>query len=146
MNTFQVGKTYASLIAATMIGGGAFAADAPQAPRLVDHNGSTMQIVLLPDDSIDIVYVRLRPGLWGYAAPGTVFVHGQWRQGVLYATAYAPSRCDHVPYKVSGTTDASGVLVLTGPAPLLDPLTCQIIQWIWSANSVLAFVPPGPAR
>ncbi len=136
-------KVLGCLLAALVIGGTASAADAPQVqkPRFVDHNGSVMQIVLLPNDSVDIVYVQVRPGLWGYTAPGQVFVHGQWRQGVLYATAHAASRCGPIPYKVSGSVDVNGVLVLTGPAPLLDPWTCRVIQWIWSANSVLAFVP-----
>lgn len=135
-------KVPGCLLAALVIGGTASAADAPEKPRLVDHNGSIMQIVLLPNDSVDIIYVQVRPGLWGYAAPGQVFIHGQWRQDVLYATAYAASRCGPIPYKVSGAVDTNGVLVLTGPAPLLDPWTCQIIQWIWSANSVLTFLPP----
>jgi len=129
------------LCAALFIGGSASAADAPPPkPRLVDHNGSLMQIMLLPNDGIDIVYQQVRPALWGYAVPGQIAVHGRWRQGVLYATAYVTGRCGPVPYPVSGGEE-HGVLVLRGPAPLLDPWSCQVLQWIWSANSVLAFTP-----
>ena len=142
-------RALTAAIAALSIAGTAFAADAPAprpAPRIVSHNGSIMQVVVLGHDMVDIVYMKPKPELWGYAWPGTVLVHGKWRDGILYATVYSVSRCGPVPYQVSGRVDANEVLVLTGPAPLLDPLTCQVLQWIWSANSVLTFLPlPPPA-
>jgi len=101
-----------------------------------------MQIMLLPNDGIDIVYQQVRPTLWGtYAAPGHVLVHGRWRQGVLYATAYTfLGRCGPIPYQVSGGEE-NGALILRGAAPLIEPWTCQILQWVWNEDSVLAFVP-----
>ncbi len=110
----------------------------------VNHNGSVMQILLSANQVVDIVYFQPRQGLWNYVTPGTALIHGQWRDRVLYATAYVFSHCGPTPYTVSGEAgedDPTGSLVLMGPAPLVDPQTCQIIQWVWSDNSVLTFTP-----
>jgi hypothetical protein len=137
-------KKLLGCVAAVLISTAA-AADAPsqrEAPRIVNHNGSLMQVIVLPGDMVDIVYMNVRPALWGYVSPGQVFIHGQWREGILYATAYSGSRCGMVPYQVSGKVELNGVLVLRGPAPLIDPWTCGVIQWIWSpTNSTLVFYP-----
>lgn len=133
------------IVLAALLCAGEASASAPP-PRIVNHNGSIMQVIQTGRDTVEIVYMKPKPELWGYASPGTVLARGRWRDGILYATVYSVSRCGPVPYQVSGRVDADEVLTLTGPAPLLDPWTCQVLQWIWSANSVLTFQPlPPPA-
>jgi hypothetical protein len=60
--------------AGMLLAGTAFAADAPLAPqpRIVDHNGSIMQVLVLGNDRVEIVYMKPKPELWGYAKPGTL--------------------------------------------------------------------------
>jgi len=115
-------------------------------PYYVDHNGSLMQVVMSENATVDITYVKPRQGLLGLVAPGMTLIHGQWNEGVLYATAYVfNNHCGPIPYPVrseaeKGDPDKAS-LVLVGNAPLLDPVTCKITQWIWSDNSVIAFTP-----
>ncbi len=111
-------------------------------PNFVEHNGSVMEVLGSVDGGVNITYAYPRRGLWELVAPGTLYVHGQWREGILYATAYVFShQCGPIPYQVSGGIEPDGNLVLNGPAPLVDPLTCQVIQWIWSDNSTVVFTP-----
>jgi hypothetical protein len=111
-------------------------------PVFANHNGSVMQIFALDDGSIDIVYAYPRQGMRELVAPGTLYLRGQWSEGILYATAHVFShQCGPTPYHVSGGIEPNGVLVLNGPAPLVDPQTCQVLQWIWSDNSTIMFLP-----
>ena len=127
------------------------AAPAVQPPMQVEHNGSLMIATVLPDGDLEIVYARPRPGLWG-VVPGTVLVRGRWIKGpsgepIMAAISHSfPPGCPPFPYKVTGTTPDAGTLVLTGPAPVIDPYGCVFVEWIWSQNSTLVFKFLGPVR
>ena len=122
-----------------------------QPPMEVEHNGSLMIATVLPDGDLEIVYARPRPGLWG-VVPGTVLVRGRWIKGpsgepIMAAISHSfPPGCPPFPYKVTGTTPDAGTLVLTGPAPVIDPYGCVFVEWIWSQNSTLVFKFLGPVR
>lgn len=115
-------------------------AQAP-APHFADHNGSIVQIDSLPNNGVLIRYSQVRPSLAGLIPVGSTLVQGTWVNGVLQATAFTFSRCGPIPYNVSGTVNQVGVLILQGPAPLIDAWSCQVIDWIWSDNSRLVFAP-----
>ena len=119
----------------------------PPGPYFVDNNGSLMQVIPTAHNTVDVIYIQPRQGLRGLVAPGTLYLHGQWHEGELYAVAHVFSaHCGPTPYPVSGGPESGdigdGSLVLMGPAPLVDPVTCRITQWIWSDNSVITFTLP----
>jgi hypothetical protein len=131
---------------ATMADGMPVAA-APPAPRLLLHNGSLMQLAVLPGGRIEIQYAQPRPGLWEIGVrPGTVLLRGQWSGGVLNAEARVfAGACGAPVYPVTGGINADGVLVLSGPAPLVDPWTCVVYGYAWTSNSTLTFFPTNGA-
>jgi hypothetical protein len=111
-----------------------------QPPHYAIHNGSLMQILPLPNLSVEIRYVQSRPGL--NVSPGTLLIAGQWHDKELVATAFAFAYpCPPFPYEVHGTVNTDGVLTLVGKAPLVDPFSCTVIDHIWSNNATLVFVP-----
>lgn len=119
----------------------------PSPPAEVEHNGSLMLATVLPDGDLEIRYLRPRPGL--PVVPGQLLVRGRWieapgqRPGaplVFAAISHSfPPGCPPVPYKVTGTTPDKWTMILTGPAPVVDPYGCVIVDWIWSKNSTLVF-------
>ncbi len=116
----------------------------PGPPQYVVHNGSLMLVTPLPGGLIQITYVQPRPNLYGLVGPGTLLLRGQWQAGQLVATAFVfpPPPCPPVPYTVTGGVDPrNGVLIVAGPAPLIDPYVCAVVGMIWSNNSTLAFYP-----
>jgi hypothetical protein len=118
---------------------------APPLPFLV-HNGSLMSQVFDPTSGhLLIQYKDPRPGLWPVGViPGTVLFDGQIQGPVIAGTAFVFSGfCPPTPYRVIGEVLPDGTLVLRGPAPLLDPYSCNVITLVASHNSELVFVPYG---
>jgi hypothetical protein len=110
--------------------------------RLALLNGSLVQIVPGGAGNITIVYVRPRVGLLPLVRPGTVLLVGEWVGDQLTATVYGSNPwCGFVPYAVSGSVNADGVLTLVGRAPLIDNASCAVIGFEWNMASTLAFVP-----
>src|SRR5262245_17552723 len=104
------------------------------------HNGSLMTIYSDNRGRIEIRYAEPRPGLWELGvAPGTLLLVGQWRGAMLYATAYVFSFCGPIPYQMAGSQLPDGQLQLTGPAPIVDPFTCRVLDLGWTENAVLTF-------
>jgi hypothetical protein len=118
---------------------------APAGPLpLLVHNGSLMTQAFDPTSgSLLIQYKDPRPGLWPVGViPGTVLFDGQIQGPVIAGTAFVFSGfCPPTPYRVIGEVLPDGALVLRGPAPLLDPYSCNVITLVASYNSELLFVP-----
>ena len=138
-----------TLIASIILALASVGASADGGPRrpppetLVTHNGSLMAARPHDDDHLQIRYVDPRPGLWEVGVrPGTVLIHGQWHGTVLRATAYIFAyHCGPVPYPVSGSVGAGGILVLRGAAPIVDLRSCVVVDAAWTSNSTLVFEP-----
>ena len=85
-----------------------------------------------------------------YKFPGTVLFDGQIQGPVIAGTAFVFSGfCPPTPYRVIGEVlpdilDPRGPAF--GPAPLLDPYSCNVITLVASHNSELVFVPYGEPR
>lgn len=111
--------------------------------RYVTHNGSLMQVQTF-GPTIEIRYIEPRPSLWPWGVrPGTLLIVGRWNGPVLNATAHVFG-CGPVPYPVQGGVGPDGVLVLQGPAPVVDVYGCTVVAWGWTSNSTLVFVPEVP--
>lgn len=115
---------------------------------LLIHNGSLMTQVFDPTSGhLLIQYKDPRPGLWPVGViPGTVLFDGQIQGPVIAGTAFVFSGfCPPTPYRVIGEAlpdmlDPRGpALVLRGPAPLLDPYSCNVITLVATHNSELNF-------
>ena len=140
-------KTLATLAALLVLALPAFADGAPPPPApppmtvtTVVHNGSLMDVYSDGYGYIEIRYRDPRPGLWEVGVvPGTLLLTGKWRGAMLYATAYVFSFCGPVPYQVAGSQLPDGSLQLTGPAPIVDPFTCRVLDLGWTENAVLTF-------
>jgi hypothetical protein len=142
MNRFQM--AVAALLAVL----GPAMADGPGTPPpglpLLVHNGSLMAQQFDPTSGhLLIQYKDPRPGLWPVGViPGTVLFDGQMRGPTIAGTAFVFSGfCPPTPYRVVGGLQPNGVLVLTGPAPLVDPYSCNVITLVASHNSQLVFTP-----
>jgi hypothetical protein len=121
---------------------------APPLPFLV-HNGSLMSQVFDPTSGhLLIQYKDPRPGLSPVGViPGTVLFDGQIpRPGHRRHRVRLQRLLPTTPYRVIGEVLPDGALVLRGPAPLLDPYSCNVITLIASHNSELVFVPYGEPR
>ena len=118
-------------------------APAAASAQLLEHNGSIMEAVPFGNGGLEIRYLQPRPGLWPVGVrPGTALVRGHWRGPWLEATAVVFSaNCGPVPYAVRGAPDPAGVLVLSGPAPIVDPWRCSVLGMAWTLNANLVFMP-----
>jgi hypothetical protein len=116
---------------------------APPRGKLVTHNGSLMEVILGPGGRMSIVYVEPRPGLLEIGiVPGTLLIAGRWRGPIFSADARVfDPQCGAVLYRVEGSADPAGVLILEGPAPVVWAGSCVIAEYIWTHNSRLVFVP-----
>jgi len=115
----------------------------------VTHNGSLVSVLSLPNGGMEIQYVQPRVGMLEVGVrPGTILVQGRWGgppPGTLTGTAFVFSGiCPPTPYRVEGSMAPDGSLVLTGPAPVVDPYSCGVLGLVPSENSVLVFQQLGP--
>jgi len=112
------------------------------AQTLATHNGSLMEVIASGYGGLEIRYLEPRPGLWPAGVrPGMTLVAGAWLGPLFqgYAHVFAGPGCV-TPYAVRGGADPAGVLVLTGPAPIVD-WGCYMRGLAWTGNSTLVFVP-----
>jgi hypothetical protein len=108
------------------------------------HNGSLVSVLSLPNGGMQIQYIQPRVGLLDVGVrPGTILLQGRWSgppPGLLTGTAFVfTGICPPTPYRVEGSMVPDGSLVLTGPAPVVDPYSCTVVGLVPSANSVLVF-------
>jgi hypothetical protein len=108
------------------------------------HNGSLVSVLSLPNGGMQIQYIQPRVGLLEVGVrPGTILLQGRWSgppPGLLTGTAFVfTGICPPTPYRVEGSMAPDGSLVLTGPAPVVDPYSCTVVGLVPSANSVLVF-------
>ena len=108
------------------------------------HNGSLVSVLSLPNGGMQIQYIQPRVGLLEVGVrPGTILLQGRWSgppPGLLTGTAFVfTGICPPTPYRVEGSTAPDGSLVMTGPAPVVDPYSCVVVGLVPSANSVLVF-------
>lgn len=141
----KLSATVAALLAAIgpALAGGPPPQAHPPLPLLV-HNGSLMTQVFDPSSGhLLIQYKDPRPGLWPVGViPGTVLVDAQVRPTSIAGTAFVFSGvCPPTPYRVVGDASPQGMVVLRGPAPLVDPYSCNVIELVPSQNSELVFTP-----
>jgi hypothetical protein len=108
------------------------------------HNGSLVSVLSLPNGGMQIQYIQPRVGLLDVGVrPGTILLQGRWSgppPGLLTGTAFVfTGICPPTPYRVEGSMAPDGSLVLTGPAPVVDPYSCTVVGLVPSANSVMVF-------
>ncbi|MEH3116800.1 MAG: hypothetical protein PGN25_04135 [Methylorubrum populi] len=89
-----------------------------------DHNGSR---VLVDERAGTIRYDVPKASMRTVAARGTLLFHGTFAaNGAITGTAYAfKAGCEPAPYTVTGRSQSS-TIVLRGPAPKRDPLSCAV--------------------
>ncbi|MFZ0918184.1 MAG: hypothetical protein WAN04_14930, partial [Candidatus Udaeobacter sp.] len=115
--------------------------------RYAIHNGSLMSVETDGVGGVYIRYVEPKPSLYSWGVvPGTLLFDGHWRGPYLEGTARVFG-CGPVPYFVRGTVGPDGVLVLTGPSPVVAiwPFCGPIGLTQASGNSVLIFYPQNGA-
>ncbi len=155
-------KTVASLALVLALCSSAALADGPGGPPPLQglpppqgaiHNGSLVSVLSLPNGGMQIQYVQPRVGMLEVGVrPGTILVQGRWGgppPGIMTGTAFVFSGiCPPTPYRVEGSIAPDGSLVLTGPAPVVDPSSCGVLGLVPPENSVLVFqqlgAPPPP--
>ena len=107
----------------------------------VTHNGSLMD-VYDRGGRMEIRYADPRPGLANIGVtPGTLLIKGVWvAPEKLEGTAYIfTSGCPALPYRVKGSVDRFGNILLSGPVPVTD-YACTIVGYNWkSHNAYLRF-------
>ena len=87
-------------------------------------------------------YLQPRPGLARIGVqPGTLLFQGQRIGNILSGTAFVFSEnCPPAPYKVEGVIYSETDVKLDGAVPLVDPVSCQVIDYTWdSQNAALRF-------
>ncbi|PXA99238.1 hypothetical protein DMC47_04390 [Nostoc sp. 3335mG] len=109
----------------------------------LNHNGSVMAVS--PAEGI-IRYERVRDGLRGTIADGTVLFRGEpWQPGGAFrGTAYTFRKgCDPAPYDVAASYEShTDVLTLKGEAPVRQQGGCTVTGYTAdSGNAVLEFHP-----
>jgi hypothetical protein len=127
---------------------------AAQKEELWDHNGSTMRLVH-EDSGFGIYYKTVRSGLKGTVPVGAPRFRGRVEDkqiiGKAYVyTKYCPKK--EFEYLVKGPVKSPDVIELRGPAPVVDPDTCKIVEYRKkSGNAHLVFeriplpAPPAPS-
>jgi hypothetical protein len=107
----------------------------------VIHNGSLMTLTVWPDKTIEIAYAQPKAELVAIGVrPGTLLIRGQWREDRTFAgVAHVFNYCGAMPYAVTGKVTEGGSFVMEGPAPRVWAGTCQVADYVWSANSYLQF-------
>jgi hypothetical protein len=114
-----------------------------QPAQYATHNGSLMSVETAGGGCVFIRYVEPKPSLYSWGVvPGTLLFDGCWNGPYLEGTARVFG-CGPVPYFVRGTVGHDGVLVLTGPSPVVAiwPFCGPIGLTQASGNSVLIFYP-----
>jgi hypothetical protein len=102
----------------------------------VTHNGSLME-VHDRGGRMEIRYADPRPGLTNIGVtPGTLLIKGVWvAPEKLEGTAYIfTSGCPALPYRVKGSVDRFGNILLSGPVPVTD-YACNIVGYDWKATT-----------
>jgi hypothetical protein len=106
------------------------------------HNGSLMNVYELRGGRIEIRYAEPRPGLTNIGVtPGTLLIKVVWvapekLEGIAYMFT---SGCPALPYRVQGSIDRFGNILLSGPVPVTD-YACNIVGYNWkSHNAYLRF-------
>jgi len=105
------------------------------------HNGSLMNVYELRGGRLEIRYAEPRPGLANIGVtPGTLLIKGVWVAEKLEGTAYLfTSGCPALPYRVIGSVDRFGNILLSGPVPVTD-YACNIVGYNWkNHNAYLRF-------
>jgi hypothetical protein len=105
------------------------------------HNGSLMNVYELRGGRMEIRYADPRPGLANIGVtPDTLLIKGVWVAGKLEGIAYLfTSGCPALPYRVKGSADRFGNILLSGPVPVTD-YACNIVGYNWkNHNAYLRF-------
>jgi hypothetical protein len=106
------------------------------------HNGSLMDVYELRGGRLEIRYAEPRSGLADIGVtPGTLLIKGVWvAPQKLEGTAYMfTSGCPALPYRVKGSVDRFGNILLSGPVPVTD-YACNIVGYNWNShNAYLRF-------
>ena len=115
--------------------------DGTERSEVVNHNGSIMTLTVWPDFWIQINYAQPREALIPYGVrPGTLLVYGKWNEDKTFNGVAHAFYCGALPYQVAGKVDRdSQALILEGPAPRVYAGTCQVADYVWTANSYLRF-------
>lgn len=118
-----------------------------QTEGLWDHNGSTMKLVH-EDGGFSIYYKTIRSGLKGTIPAEAPRFKGRIEDKQIIGKAFVYTRhCpkDKFEYLVKGPMKATDVIELRGPAPVVDPDTCKIVEYrkkSGNAHLVFKLLPP----
>lgn len=109
-------------------------ATSARAEDLWTHNGSLMGV----GQDRTVFYVEPRPGL--PADPGAVLFQGDADNVNGTAFGFSPG-CPPTPYRVKIVRPGPDTLVLEGPAPIIDAVSCRVLELTWATPSArLLFV------
>jgi hypothetical protein len=105
------------------------------------HNGSTVRWVTSGEDRW-LYYLEPRPELLAIGVePDTPLFRGKRFGDRLVGTAFVFSAsCPPAPYPVQGIVISETDVTLEGPAPVVDPASCVVVDYTWdSYNASLRF-------